>query len=265
LTKENLMIRASLGDLDWVNDGFILESLHFIQDWSESAINRAVTYPDFILMKSRDNVETYIRVLSESRIAFSNVLELGIMRGGSCAFFNTLLAPRHHLAIDICQRESGLAHFAQSAVLDGRKFVPRYDVSQTETDRIARLFSEIAGSDAVFDLIIDDASHDYDMTLKAFNGLFPLLRPGGIYAVEDWGWAHWGPWQDPNHPSFSSPAMSNLVFLAALSCTSRGPGAISRVEVTPVTTFVFRGQDPIEPGFAVEHSYLARGRSLTLL
>ena len=259
------MIALSNGNLNWVSDGFTLGPLHFVQDWSENALWRLTQYPEFILMKSRDNVETYIRVLSGSEIILSNILELGIMRGGSCAFFNTLLAPKHHLAIDICERESGLGHLAQLVTLDGRKFVARYDVSQTDTDRIARLFSEMSGSEALFDLIIDDASHDYDLTLKAFNGLFPLLRPGGIYALEDWGWAHWGPWQDPSHPSFASPGMSNIVFYAALSCTSRGAGVISRVEVTPVTTFVFRGPDPIEPGFAVEHSYAARGRNLPLL
>jgi SAM-dependent methyltransferase len=264
LNKENSVICLSSANLHWVNDGFTLGSLHFIQDWSESAIGRLTKYPEFILMKSRDNVETYVRILSGSEIKFHNILELGIMRGGSCAFFNTLLAPRNHLAIDICERESGLGHFAELVSLDGRKFAARYDVSQTDTDCIARLFAEMSGTDAVFDLIIDDASHDYDLTLKAFNGLFPLLRPGGIYALEDWGWAHWGPWQDPNHPSFASPAMSNIAFHAALCCTSRGAGAITRVEFTPVTTFVLRGSDRIEPGFAVERSYLARGRKLTL-
>jgi SAM-dependent methyltransferase len=255
----------SNSNLNWISDGFTLASLHFIQDWSENAIETLVKYPEFILMKSRDNVETYIRILTASEITFSNILEIGIMRGGSCAFFNTLLAPKNHLAIDVCERESGLGHFAELVSLDGRKFVPRYDVSQTETDRIAQLFSEMSGSDAAFDLIIDDASHDYELTLKAFNGLFPLLRPGGIYALEDWGWAHWGPWQDPNQEAFASPAMSNVVLHAVLSCTGRGPGAISRIEVTPVTTFVYRGSDYLDSGFAVEGSYPARGRSLILL
>jgi SAM-dependent methyltransferase len=177
-------------------------------------------------MKSRDNIETYIRVLSNSEITFSDVLEIGIMRGGSCAFVNSLLTPKHHLAIDIIERQSGLRHFAELVSLDGRKLVPRYDISQADTDSIARFFADISGSDASFDLIIDDASHDYDLTLKAFNGLLPLLRPGGIYALEDWGWAHWGPWQDPNHSTFANPGMSNIVFYAALTLYVRAAAQV---------------------------------------
>jgi hypothetical protein len=259
------MVNASNCIIDWTDDGFVLGSLRFIQDWSEAASRRIANYPEFILMKSRDNVETYLRVLSDSGTTFSNVLELGIMRGGSCAFFNALLTPKNHLAIDVCERESGLSQLARIASEQGRKLIARYDVSQTETGRIAEIFSEMSGSEAGFDLIVDDASHDYELTLHAFNGLFPLLRPGGVYALEDWGWAHWGPWQDPNHPWSASPAMSNIVFHTALCCTSRGAGVISRVEVTPVTTFVFRGRDCLEPSFGVERSYLARGRTMSLL
>lgn len=35
------------------------------------------------------------------------------------------------------------------------------------------------------DIIIDDASHSADPTIKAFHNLFPLLRPGGTYVIED--------------------------------------------------------------------------------
>lgn len=35
------------------------------------------------------------------------------------------------------------------------------------------------------DIIIDDASHINKLTIESFNILFPLLKPGGIYVVED--------------------------------------------------------------------------------
>ena len=37
-----------------------------------------------------------------------------------------------------------------------------------------------------FDLIIDDASHMLGPTKTSFEVLFPRLRPGGLYFVEDW-------------------------------------------------------------------------------
>ena len=34
--------------------------------------------------------------------------------------------------------------------------------------------------------MIDDASHLYNETSASFNVLFPRLRPGGLYVIEDW-------------------------------------------------------------------------------
>ena len=41
------------------------------------------------------------------------------------------------------------------------------------------------------DLVVDDASHLYEQTKATFAMLFPLVRPGGNYVIEDWSWAHW--------------------------------------------------------------------------
>lgn len=37
-----------------------------------------------------------------------------------------------------------------------------------------------------FDLIVEDASHDGPLTAVTFGLLWPLVAPGGYYAVEDW-------------------------------------------------------------------------------
>lgn len=36
-----------------------------------------------------------------------------------------------------------------------------------------------------YDIIVDDASHESFRTMKSFNLLWPRLRPGGFYVVED--------------------------------------------------------------------------------
>jgi demethylmacrocin O-methyltransferase len=41
------------------------------------------------------------------------------------------------------------------------------------------------------DLIVDDASHLGELTMAAFNNLWPCVTPGGFYVIEDW-WFHWG-------------------------------------------------------------------------
>ncbi len=37
-----------------------------------------------------------------------------------------------------------------------------------------------------WDLFADDASHDGNLTVATMRLLWPLLRPGGFYVVEDW-------------------------------------------------------------------------------
>jgi len=40
--------------------------------------------------------------------------------------------------------------------------------------------------EAALDVVIDDASHLYTPSLATFEVLFPRLRPGGLYFLEDW-------------------------------------------------------------------------------
>lgn len=46
-----------------------------------------------------------------------------------------------------------------------------------------------------WDLIVDDASHDGNLTVATMRLLWPLLAPGGCYVIEDWmvglGWPGW--------------------------------------------------------------------------
>jgi hypothetical protein len=44
----------------------------------------------------------------------------------------------------------------------------------------------LGGHSTEWDLIVDDASHDGALTMATFRLLWPLVAPGGCYAVEDW-------------------------------------------------------------------------------
>lgn len=51
--------------------------------------------------------------------------------------------------------------------------------------------------DGPFDLIVDDCSHDGMLTQQSWMLLWPLVKPGGYYVIEDWSVAlrsdpHWG-------------------------------------------------------------------------
>jgi cephalosporin hydroxylase len=62
------------------------------------------------------------------------------------------------------------------------------------------------------DLVVDDASHTYEQTRASFEFLFPLLRPGGVYVIEDWAWAHQPAYQSADAPFSKRPALSNFLF-----------------------------------------------------
>ncbi len=49
----------------------------------------------------------------------------------------------------------------------------------------AELLSEMHQDVGDWDIIIDDASHLSSLTIASFNILWPMLKPGGFYCVED--------------------------------------------------------------------------------
>ena len=54
-----------------------------------------------------------------------------------------------------------------------------------------------------FDIVIDDGGHFNDGIITSFNGLWPYVKPGGFYAVEDLGCAY-GPGSIFVKPGFYS-------------------------------------------------------------
>ena len=253
----------SQDSIEWVATGFSFGGFHFIEEFGPNISTAFGQYPTFVLMKSRSIVEGYVAVL-RGRRRYDDILELGIMKGGSCVFFNELLKPQRHLAIDIYQHESDLMQFSDYVSQQNRRFLARFDMSQDNVQGIVAAYEEAFDVDANFDLIVDDASHNYSLSLESFNGLFPRLRARGIYALEDWGWAHWqGQFQDKNHSEANNAALSNLAIHAVLACTGAG-GIISEVIVTPNTTFIVRGSVQVPLGWRVESAVPLRGREVPL-
>lgn len=66
-----------------------------------------------------------------------------------------------------------------------------YHCDQTDEGKLKMLIEEIGRPD----IICDDASHIQSNTIKSFEILFPLLKSGGIYAVEDCVTAFWPSWE----------------------------------------------------------------------
>ena len=66
---------------------------------------------------------------------------------------------------------------------------PYYGVDQADGDRLREIVAAEFRGEPI-DLVVDDASHRYGATLASFETLFPLMRPGGLYVIEDWAGLH---------------------------------------------------------------------------
>lgn len=78
-----------------------------------------------------------------------------------------------------------LDYFDKSALQEDR--IKIYHGSQDDPALLQRMHEECGG----FDIIVDDGSHCCEHVIFSFNTLFPLLRSGGIYAIEDLQTSYW--------------------------------------------------------------------------
>lgn len=89
-----------------------------------------------------------------------------------------------------------------------------YDKSKLQENRIEifkgsqadkKFLTEVTRKTGALDIIIDDGSHINKHTIKTFQILFPQLKDGGIYVIEDTQTSYWknfgGTSKDLNDPS----------------------------------------------------------------
>lgn len=117
-------------------------------------------------------LNTYERYMNEYRDLPVKILEIGVRDG--------------------CSHRMWREYFPQGTIY-GIDIDPR--CKQTESDRI-RIFigsqsdpiiinKVVNHAGGQFDIILDDGSHVNELTLKSFELLFPSLKSGGIYILED--------------------------------------------------------------------------------
>lgn len=134
------------------------------------------------LFKNPSFVRDYIRCLEG--LNTTNVVEVGIKHGGSAIFFWNLLKPEKLCCIELNSSADELAAYIERQGLSGR-LCAYYDTDQANKPRLREILNANFG-EASLDVVIDDASHLYTPSLATFEVMFPRLRPGGLYFLEDW-------------------------------------------------------------------------------
>ncbi len=100
-----------------------------------------------------------------------NFLEIGIFEGESLKLWESYFKNSTIIGLDInpkCSKYEG-----------GRKKI--YIGSQTDEVLLWKIQKE----NNPLSIIIEDGSHRWEHQIKTFNASFPLLKPGGLYFIED--------------------------------------------------------------------------------
>lgn len=116
-------------------------------------------------------VPTYIDLLNEIGTA-GRILELGVAGGGSLAMWQAFCPEGRVVGVDVDK---------------GATWPSGTDRLIAEQDDVNLLMMLRAAGYEWFDLIVDDASHQGVATAVSLRNLWPLVRPGRWYVIEDWG------------------------------------------------------------------------------
>jgi hypothetical protein len=178
--------------------------------------------PYFRFYKDRKLVDQYDQFLQQiDGFCADHLFELGMFDGGSVVFWNEILHPHKHVAIDLAKRQDN-PYFVEYIASRGlqNKIKTFWGIDQSDRKRLHGLLA--SEFDGRLDLVIDDASHFLAPTKQSFETLFPALRAGGLYIIEDWAWGHWKEFRDIDQVYATETPLTQLVFdLVELIGTSR--------------------------------------------
>jgi cephalosporin hydroxylase len=247
--------------LVWQKDRVLLDDLVFRLELTKSD-DWELGNECFGFYKSKELVEEYAKFLAwRKQFNPQNIFEIGIWDGGSMVFWHELFQPEKHVAIDRVLREDS-KYFQRYVSRKGlESHIKSYwSVDQADSQRLREIVDK--EFDGPLDLVIDDGSHLYGPTKDSFDTLFPLVRPGGFYIVEDWAWEHSEAFQTPDHPWAKEKSLTALVF-RLVEATGSSPHLIQSLALFKGIVVVERG--PASPAglgdFELEHHISRRSEA----
>jgi cephalosporin hydroxylase len=184
------------------------------------------------------------------------VLELGVYQGGSFVFLDQLLKPDKISAIELSM--TPIPALDKYVAGNAERTHLYYGTSQDDVKSLMEIVHR--DFDGELDLVVDDASHFYEQTKASFKALFPLVRPGGMYIIEDWSWSFQDGFQNPGDHWYSVPSPANLMIDLMEDMTRSG--LILDVQVTRELLKI-RRTNVIEGSVFATHG--RRGRNYNLL
>lgn len=137
----------------------------------------------FLIRKPPGLINRYAELAR--RFEGANIVELGIAAGGGTALLSLLARPHKLICCELdAEPVEGLTEFIEAHGL-ASVVRPFYGIDQGDRSSLKAAIDSVIPGQAI-DLVIDDASHLYDETRSSFELLFPRVRPGGLFIIEDW-------------------------------------------------------------------------------
>ena len=254
----------------WESDQTVtINNIKFtLADGSPQSAQFQPTEDHFLLCKPRIYVERYDDFFK--KYAKKKIIEIGVFKGGGLVFYDQVCHPEKIVAIEYNPKPiEGLTRYIQvNHKSDSVKVY--YGTNQSDPVVMRQILAnEFPNRDV--DFVVDDASHRYFETKASFNFVFPYLKAGAHYIIEDWGWAHWsGRWQDPPHrlsrwkwwankPPKGCLSLTNFLVELCMLSASR-PDIIQNIFVDCGVIVVKRGNADLPLDFDISNYYLMRGK-----
>lgn len=237
--------------LAWQDNRFTIGNRRFQTIVNLSDLYTLNIQDGLILGKPRRYIDKYCEHFYGKQ--FRNIFELGIFKGGSTIFLGEMFRPEKLVAIDFNSQPIGvLDRYALEPSNQG-KIHPFYGVDQSDTQRLSEIYQKVFGNEQL-DLVIDDASHFLEETRTSFNYLFPRLRAGGVYIIEDWSWAH----MHPEHAwfkevNFNKQSIASLIINIILASAS-APELFDEIIINDGFAIIRKGQAKTHEDFNI-HDY----------
>lgn len=130
---------------------------------------------NFVLVKTKKFIEAYRCIFKNFKP--NSIVEFGSYDGGSTVFLHKALQPKKIVTIDLQQDAPFLKQYISDNSLSN-KIYPIFSINQADDTSVKNILNEHFGTGHI-DLIIDDASHQFEYTRSTFNASFPFLNMAG--------------------------------------------------------------------------------------
>jgi len=116
-----------------------------------------------------DAYEKYFEPLKDKKL---NVLEIGVFNGASVKMWSDYFINSQIFGIDYVDKSKYDAEKIKTIIAD-----------QANREQLTKVFQDLPE----MDIIIDDGGHTMEQQQVSLGVLFPYLKDGGIYVIEDLG------------------------------------------------------------------------------